>query len=125
MRPTSVRMVGAVAMAVIALLVPVTRVDAASDLVSCSLRPSEGSGPDNVGAMLESVDVLAPNDVWAVGTHMAGPAGTPFAEHWDGAAWRTTTLQLPKGGLFMTALYDVKAFAPDDVWAVGTFTGDF
>src|SRR4029078_11795880 len=24
----------------------------------------------------------------------------------------------------MTALYGVKAFAPDDVWAVGTFTGD-
>lgn len=120
-----VRMIGAVAVAALALVVPVTRVDAVSDLAACSLRPSEGTGPDNVGALLESVDVLAPNDVWAVGSHMAGSAGTPFAEHWDGAAWRTTKLQLPKGSLFMTALYDVKAFAPDDVWAVGTFTGDF
>src|SRR6478735_4980246 len=125
MRPMRVRMFGAVAFAVIALVVPVTRVDAASDLASCLLHPSEGSGRDNVGAMLESVDVLAPNDVWTVGTHAAGSAGTPFAEHWDGAAWQVTKLPLPKGSVFMTALYDVKAFAPDDVWAVGTWTGDF
>jgi len=120
-----VRMLGAVALAVIALVVPVTRVDAASDLASCTLHPAEGTNPDNVGAMLEAVDVIAPDDVWAVGTHMAGSAGTPFAEHWDGTAWRTSKLQLPKGALYVTALYDVKAFAPDDVWAVGTFTGDF
>lgn len=125
MRPMRVRMLGAAALAVVALTIPVTRVDAASDIAACSLRASEGTGRDNVGAMLEAVDVLAPDDVWAVGTHMAGPAGTPFAEHWDGTSWNVTRLQLPTGAISMSALYDVKAFAPNDVWAVGTWTGDF
>ena len=124
MRPVRVRMLGAVVVAAIALVVPVTRVDAVGDPAACTLRPSEGTGPDNVGAMLEAVDVIAPNDVWAVGTHLNGSAGSPFAERWNGAAWRSFTLPVPKGALYVTSMYDVKAFAPDDVWAVGTFTGD-
>jgi len=110
------------ALVILAIAVPAVRIDA-SDLGACSLRPSEGDNPENLGAILEDADALTPNDVWVVGTHASGSAGSPWAEHWDGESWQPTPVVVPKAS-GMTALYGVKAFAPDDVWAVGTFTGD-
>ena len=114
MRPIRVRMLGAVALAVIALVVPVTRVDAAGGLGSCPLRPSEGTGPDNLGAMLEAVDVLAPNDAWAVGTFTGD---FPLVEHWNGRAWSLVHVPVMVGT--EQILTSVDGTGPDDLWVAG------
>jgi hypothetical protein len=57
-----------------------------------------------------SVDALASNDVWAVGSD--GEA--PLAEHYDGSTWSVVSTPDIDG-----ELYAVEAIAPDDVWAAG------
>jgi hypothetical protein len=97
---------------------------ATGDVGSCTLTPSEGMSPDNVGMILEAVVAPGPDDVWAMGSHVSGPAATPTARHWDGTAWTTAKLDLPHGPVSISSIYDAKAFAPDDVWAVGSWMGE-
>lgn len=59
----------------------------------------------------ESLEVLAEDDAWAVGTSSGGD-GT-VAAHWDGTAWTHTPT--PKGWDLMS----VSAATSDDVWAAG------
>jgi hypothetical protein len=62
--------------------------------------------------------VVAPNDVWAVGTQPGGTAKVhPAAEHWDGSSW--VLYDPPWSGTGENALNAVSAVATDDVWAVG------
>jgi hypothetical protein len=97
---------------------------AAGDVASCTLTPSEGTAPENVGMILEAAVAPGPDDVWAMGSHVVGPAATPIARHWDGAAWTTAKLDLPEGPVSISSIYDAKAFGPDDVWAVGSWMGE-
>lgn len=70
-------------------------------------------------SLLDGVDAVSATDVWAVGfTQETGSTpGDPFVEHWDGIAWRIA----PVPSTFRSEeLSAVKAFASDDVWAVGS-----
>lgn len=82
----------------------------------------------NVGErdnFLYALTVVGPNDAWAVGSY--GTMGgyqyvfKSLALHWNGAAW--TVVDTPSVGSFTNILYGVDASAPDDVWAVGFFSG--
>ncbi|HEX2425596.1 MAG TPA: hypothetical protein VHM47_06920 [Actinomycetota bacterium] len=63
---------------------------------------------------LEGVDGVDTRDVWAVGWSSDGLGKDTLAAHYDGTSWTVTTS--PPDG----RLYDVRALAPDDVWAVGS-----
>jgi hypothetical protein len=63
---------------------------------------------------LEGVDGVDVRDVWAVGWSSDGLGKDTLAAHYDGTSWTVTPS--PTGG----RLYDVRALAPDDVWAVGS-----
>jgi hypothetical protein len=69
------------------------------------------------GAVLESVDAIATDDVWAVG--IAGTkSGTdnPIVEHWNGQTWTAVASPSVSGA---AELNSVSAAGPNDVWAVG------
>jgi hypothetical protein len=119
-----VRMSVAAAFAVVVITLAATGVLAADGVASCTFTSVEGTSEDNVGTILETVVAQAPDDVWALGGRVSGPANTPWAEHWDGAAWTTAKLDLRPGSVSISSIYDAKAFSPDDVWAVGSWTGD-
>jgi hypothetical protein len=72
--------------------------------------------PGNVETVLTGVDVLAADDVWAVGYLDNGSVKQPLALHWDGSTW-TSTPPVPGAGL----LRDVVAIGPGNVWAAGTY----
>lgn len=57
---------------------------------------------------LVSIRGSAANNVWAV--------GGAYALQWDGTRFQNRSMGIPRG----TELYDVWAFAPDNVYAVGT-----
>jgi hypothetical protein len=97
---------------------------AAGDVASCTLTPSEVTSPENVGSILEAAVAAGSDDVWAMGSHVSGPAATPLARHWDGTAWTTTKLDLPPGPVSISSIYDARAFSPDDIWAVGSWMGE-
>nr|BBH95425.1 hypothetical protein KTA_36240 [Thermogemmatispora argillosa] len=66
---------------------------------------------------LVAVSGTASDNVWAVGFQV--PARGPLAsliEHWDGQRWSVVKHPEPVSGLQFTS---VKAFASNDVWAVG------
>src|SRR5687768_13891657 len=65
---------------------------------------------------LRGVDVVASDDVWAVGYTYDPPAQTMIM-HWDGTAW--TTIPSPSIAGTPNYLYAVAAAGPNDVWAVG------
>jgi hypothetical protein len=74
---------------------------------------------------LRGVAAIDSKDVWAVGLYNAVPDGTgpiqPLIQHWDGDMW--TVVQAPEKGV-NAILTDVAAAAPDDVWAVGSYSDD-
>lgn len=75
--------------------------------------------PGNARNHLYAVDVIGPNDVWAVGRYRhVGDTSRSFAVHWDGTAWNQVAT--PNLGLD-DSLYDVEGVSADDVWAVGAF----
>jgi hypothetical protein len=67
---------------------------------------------------LFGVDAVAHDDVWAVGQRgTETEPGTALIEHWNGTAW--SRVRSPHLAGDFSYLLDVKAFATDDVWAVG------
>jgi hypothetical protein len=72
-----------------------------------SLVDSPGTG------VLHGVDVISPNDVWAVGRN----ASSTFTQHWDGTQW--TVVSSPNPDQFENDLRAVSAVSSNDVWAVG------
>jgi hypothetical protein len=76
--------------------------------------------PEDVTGVLTGVAAITPEDVWVVGY-----SGDPDASlerrlilHWDGVLWA----EVDPGraaGVGASALLDVQAVAPDDVWAAG------
>jgi hypothetical protein len=74
--------------------------------------------PTAVAVNLLGVAAASANDAWAVG-RWADPVtltNKPLILHWDGSAWQLSgTPPSSNGGTFQA----VKAFASDDVWAVG------
>lgn len=75
------------------------------------------------GTALLAVTGSAPYDVWAVGTKtIPNNLSRTFASHWDGSTW--STVATPNAGNPRTGvLSGVVAIAADDVWAVGSTSG--
>lgn len=123
MRPTPLRLLVIIAASAAFLAVAASGVFAADDLAACSLVASEGTRPDPVGTILESVDAVD-GQAWAVGGHVVGPVSSPFIQRWDGTRWAEQELQVPPGPIGISSFYAVKAFSPSDVWAVGSWMGN-
>jgi hypothetical protein len=123
MRPKVLRLALVTTLAAASLVVA-ANVSATADLSTCTLVASEGTDPSPLGTILEAVAALDDDDVWAVGGHVVGPVSSPYAQHWDGTAWTSTKLDVPEGPIGISSLYDIKAFAADDVWAVGSWMGE-
>jgi hypothetical protein len=76
----------------------------------------EGSD-DNV---LRSVNAIASDDVWAVGTYVdSGGALRTLTMHWNGVMW--TVINSPNQSYEDNVLSGVAAISSGDVWAVGDF----
>ena len=71
--------------------------------------------PGTVETVLTGVDVRTASDVWAAGYYDQGSVKRPLALHWNGSNWSTSWV--PGAGL----LREVKAVAPGNVWAAGTY----
>lgn len=78
----------------------------------------------NRANVLEDVDGVASDDVWAVGhsdvTDFVG--ALTLAEHWNGTRWRIVDTPNVGDEETQNQLTGVAAVAPDDVWAVGSAT---
>jgi hypothetical protein len=73
----------------------------------------------NVGTtdnQLDGVEVVSRDDAWAVGTSGLGIGSAYILMHWNGHSWSLVNGP-PVSGSWLTS---IKAFASDDVWAVGT-----
>jgi len=66
------------------------------------------------GNRLNSLAVVSPSDIWAVGTSCLEL--NTLIEHWNGSSWTIVPSPSP---LAENILSDVEALAPNDVWAVG------
>jgi hypothetical protein len=89
------------------------------DGTSWSVVPSPNRGPG--ASFLSGVTAVAPNDVWAVGTHDLAPtAQAPLVEHWNGASWSVVPSPYFHHSV-QTTLGDVSAVSANDVWAVGSY----
>jgi hypothetical protein len=66
------------------------------------------------GVLLNGVDALAADDVWAVGTYSVGT----LIVHWDGTEWTTVPSPDPGHGGDLRA---VDAVTRNDLWAAGYF----
>jgi hypothetical protein len=64
--------------------------------------------------VLEGLDGTDASDVWSVGWSSDGFGPDTLAAHYDGQSWEVSST--PADG----SLFDVRALAPDDVWAVGS-----
>jgi hypothetical protein len=74
---------------------------------------------------MESVEVIAADDVWAVGRQqISWDVDQPLAQHWDGTAWTAVPIELPPPDLG-NSFFDVSASSSTDVWAVGTYGESF
>ena len=80
--------------------------------------PNVGSDEDNG---LAALDIVAANDIWAVGSATSGDARNTLIEHWNGRRW--TIVPSPNGDQPVNWLTGVSAVSTNDIWAVG-FTND-
>ena len=82
------------------------------DGASWSVLPSPGPG------LLQGVEAIAADDVWAVGYAPTGVGGAyqPLTLHWNGTAW--AAVPVPATGTSGN-LTGVSALGSNDVWAVG------
>ena len=82
------------------------------------VAPSPNGGTDLNS--LSDVDIVSPNDVWAVGYYTVVD-GTyhryqAMAQHWDGTSWSLITV--PLAG-YESELSSISPLSSSDIWAVG------
>ena len=79
---------------------------------------------------LHAVEALAPDDVWAAGERHGDAGGLSVGAwlhvlHWDGSSGSEVPVPEPPGGAGInfsgTRVYDIAAFAPDDIWFGGAW----
>ncbi len=78
---------------------------------------------DSPSVLLNDVNVVGPDDVWAVGQRAVGSARLgfstfPLVMHWDGASW--TVVPTPDADGHSAWLSGVAGTSQADVWAVGS-----
>jgi hypothetical protein len=77
------------------------------------------NAPGAISSLLESVKVIAKNDVWAVGFSISQGTGfAPLAEHFNGSGWQIYTTP----NVANSQLFSVAASGTGDVFAVGQST---
>jgi hypothetical protein len=76
--------------------------------------PSPGTLENN----LNSVTMLSPCNVWAVGFDISSGAFQTLIEHWNGSSW--AQVDSPDPGSGNNFLNSVRAASPSSVWAVGS-----
>jgi hypothetical protein len=88
-----------------------------------TLRPQTEYPYSARGGFAYSVEALAADDVWAVGTAVgfgdAQATSVGMAVHWDGSAW--TDIDVPRVANRSHSLQDAAAISSNDVWAVGYY----
>src|SRR4029077_4207977 len=65
------------------------------------------------------------SDAWVVGTHTPRPTGIyPLTQHWNGPRWSAVPCPRPGGTAdpVRSSLNAVAIDAPDDAWAVGSWS---
>jgi hypothetical protein len=72
---------------------------------------------DGPGGWLTAIEVVAPDDIWAVGFDSVDFIQVNMIKHWDGQHW--THVDAPNVGSFVNQLQSVSATSKDNVWAVG------
>jgi hypothetical protein len=85
--------------------------------------PSPTPYPGGGWADLQSVEAIAPDNVWAAGGQRIqapdGFVGTHIlVEHWDGSQWSIVPAPITLGGSG-NFVDDIEVIAPDDIWFVG------
>lgn len=109
-----------VAVTVLFPLSPAVAADAALPVWGSVATPNLGTQANT----LNGIDVLAADDIWAVGDYDPG-RGQPTllstqAQHWDGTRWQPVPTVDPSfPGVDVNTLESVSGIAADDVWAVG------
>ena len=68
---------------------------------------------------LNSVAVVGPSDVWAVGYYSTLSASQTLIEHWNGSAW--SIVPSPNHSANDNFLFSAAVAGPNDVWAVGYY----
>lgn len=88
-----------------------------------SLVPSPNGGMFGDDNVLDAIDGVSANDMWAVG-YIYPKGGSPksLAMHWNGSNW--TMSSTPNPGAYFTELLGVTAIAANDVWVVGSYSND-
>ncbi|HEX8222022.1 MAG TPA: S-layer homology domain-containing protein [Chloroflexia bacterium] len=76
--------------------------------------PGKGPGSGNTWH-LSDVEVIAPEDVWAVGSYFDNNTPRSATAHYDGSQW--SYVPSPDVGV----LHAISAVATNDIWAVGEF----
>jgi hypothetical protein len=123
------------------ILTAVTAVSA-SDIWAIGYAPNAGTGivmnyngtswtqtsvpaPSGTSWELTGVSATSPSNVWAVGFTYnllaTADAPQPIAEHFNGTSWTLTYLPIPAGYTY-SALANVLAISPTDVWTTGYST---
>lgn len=86
---------------------------------------SAGHGRSGGAGGIAAVAALSETDAWAVGVHEPLPRGIyPLTWHWDGKSWTVVPCPSPGGTAHpnRSALVAVAFDAPDDAWAVGSWS---
>jgi hypothetical protein len=74
--------------------------------------------PDGFGAgQLWGIAAISSDDAWVVGLQDKHSIARPASLYWDGTSW----IYEPPPHPFNSALYDVVAISPTDLWAVGVY----
>jgi hypothetical protein len=77
--------------------------------------------PNEIRSYLYDVEVIAPNNIWAVGSYNTNfGLDDTLILHWDGTAWA----QVTGPNVLYSGLFSVSAIAPNDIWAVGYYNPD-
>lgn len=93
----------------------------ASVPTSCDSR-WEDVPTSNLGTgrgQINDIEIISPNDVWAVGIYSPGSAVPTrgIILHWDGSAWADISAPGLESGTYLNS---VSASSSNDVWAVGS-----
>jgi hypothetical protein len=81
--------------------------------------------PAGGGGGFSAIAALSEADAWGVGTHTPLPNGIyPLTEHWDGKRWTAVPCPSPGSSTEPVRSYleAVAIDAPDDAWAVGSWS---
>jgi hypothetical protein len=83
--------------------------------------------PSAETVVLKGIDVIAPDDIWAVGDYVVPGAARSLTLHFDGTDWEIVLSPSPEdpSGDIRANLLDIAAVHPDLVYASGDYEGPF